>query len=199
MNGDIIWIKIKKETVSKRGCVIMEIYYQKVMLFWTKWRNNVRRSQSRVHQLVFSRSFTPFRMTKWKLISILTQPLKRKWLHYLTVFRDCFELIKEKCYGHYKYIPNAFKTWNTWVILPMQTASFYGFRPKTVRSPSQNRMFLVRKPYVFGTENVKGRLLETDVLFTFATYCASNTITNRTGFPIIFGGKVKGNKKTGTA
>ena len=24
--------------------------------------------------------------------------------------RDCFELIKEKCYGHYKYIPNAFKT-----------------------------------------------------------------------------------------
>ena len=61
--------------------------------------------------------------------------------------------------------------------------------------PSQNRMFLVRKPYVFGTENVKGRLLETDVLFTFATYCASNTITNRTGFSIIFGGKVKGIKK----
>ena len=28
--------------------------------------------------------------------------------------------------------------------------------------PSQNRMFLVRKPYGFGTENVKGRLLETD-------------------------------------
>ena len=77
----------------------------------------------------------------------------------------------------------------------MQTASFYSFRPKTVRSPSQNRMFLVRKPYVFGTENVKGRLLETDVLFTFATYCASNTITNRTGFSIIFGGKVKGIKK----
>lgn len=24
--------------------------------------------------------------------------------------KDCFELIKEKCYGHYKYIPNAFKT-----------------------------------------------------------------------------------------
>ena len=44
----------------------------------------------------------------------------------------------------------------------MQTASFYGFRPKTVRSPSQNRMFLVRKPYGFGTENVKGRQLETD-------------------------------------
>ena len=40
--------------------------------------------------------------------------------------------------------------------------SFYGFRPKTVRSPSQNRMFLVRKPYGFGTENVKERLLETD-------------------------------------
>ena len=29
-------------------------------------------------------------------------------------------------------------------------------------SPSQNRMFLVRKPYGFGTENVKGRLPETD-------------------------------------
>ena len=40
--------------------------------------------------------------------------------------------------------------------------SFYGFRTKTVRSPSQNRMFLVRKPYGFGTENVKVRLLETD-------------------------------------
>ena len=39
-------------------------------------------------------------------------------------------------------------------MLPMQTASFYGFRPKTVRSPSQNRMFLVRKPYGFGTENL---------------------------------------------
>ena len=37
----------------------------------------------------------------------------------------------------------------------MQVVSFYGFRPKTVRSPSQNRMFLVRKPYGFGTENVK--------------------------------------------
>ena len=36
----------------------------------------------------------------------------------------------------------------------MQVVSFYGFRPKTVRSPSQNRMFLVRKPYGFGTENV---------------------------------------------
>ena len=38
----------------------------------------------------------------------------------------------------------------------------HGFRPKTVRSPSQNRMFLVRKPYGFGTENVKRRQLETD-------------------------------------
>ena len=28
--------------------------------------------------------------------------------------------------------------------------------------PSQNRMFLVRKPYGFGTENVKVRLPETD-------------------------------------
>ena len=39
---------------------------------------------------------------------------------------------------------------------------FYGFRPKTVRSWFGNRMFLVRKPYGFGTENVKGRQLETD-------------------------------------
>ena len=38
-----------------------------------------------------------------------------------------------------------------------------GFRPKTVRSWDGNRMFLVRKPYGFGTENVKGRLVETDV------------------------------------
>ena len=52
----------------------------------------------------------------------------------------------------------------------MQTSFFYGFRPKTVRSwgPKTvrswdgNRMFLVRKPYGFGTENVKGRLLEID-------------------------------------
>ena len=34
--------------------------------------------------------------------------------------------------------------------------------PNQNRSPSQNRMFLVRKPYGFGTENVKGRLPETD-------------------------------------
>ena len=44
----------------------------------------------------------------------------------------------------------------------MQIASFYGFRPKTVRSWDGNRMFLVRKPYGFGTENVKGRQPETD-------------------------------------
>ena len=44
----------------------------------------------------------------------------------------------------------------------MQAASFYGFRPKTVRSWYGNRMFLVRKPYGFGMENVKVRLLETD-------------------------------------
>ena len=41
----------------------------------------------------------------------------------------------------------------------MQVVSFYGFRPKTVRSPSQNRMFLVRKPYGFGTENVNRTVL----------------------------------------
>ena len=51
----------------------------------------------------------------------------------------------------------------------MQTASFYGFRPKTVRSPSQNRMFLVRKPYGFGTENVKGRQLEVRKPYGFGT------------------------------
>ena len=51
---------------------------------------------------------------------------------------------------------------DAWVVLPMQTISFYGFRPKTVRSWFGNRMFLVRKPYGFGTENVKGKQLETD-------------------------------------
>ena len=43
-----------------------------------------------------------------------------------------------------------------------RVVSFYGFRPKTVRFWFGNRMFLVRKPYGFGTENVKGRLPETD-------------------------------------
>ena len=46
-----------------------------------------------------------------------------------------------------------------------------GFRPKTVRSWDGNRMFLVRKPYGFGTENVKRRLVETDVdLLTTVSY-----------------------------
>ena len=44
--------------------------------------------------------------------------------------------------------------------------SFYGFRTKTVRSPSQNRTVFEPKTYGFGTENVKGRLLETD-FYTF--------------------------------
>ena len=44
----------------------------------------------------------------------------------------------------------------------MQIVSFYGFRPKTVRPWDGNRMFLVRKPYGFGTENVKCRLLKAD-------------------------------------
>ena len=38
---------------------------------------------------------------------------------------------------------------------PKPYVPFYGFRPKTVRSPNQNRMFLGRKPYGFGSENVK--------------------------------------------
>ena len=54
--------------------------------------------------------------------------------------------------------------WRLRLDLPMHTAYFYGFRPKTVRSWDGNRMcmFLVRKPYGFGTENVKRRLLETE-------------------------------------
>ena len=48
------------------------------------------------------------------------------------------------------------------ISLSMQTSFFYGFRSKTVRSWYGNHMFLVRKPYGFGTENVKGRQLETD-------------------------------------
>ena len=49
-----------------------------------------------------------------------------------------------------------------WDISLLQTDSFYGFRPKTVRSPSQNRTVSEPKTYGFGTENVKGRLSETD-------------------------------------
>ena len=58
--------------------------------------------------------------------------------------------------------------------------SFYGFRPKTVRSPSQNRMFLVRKPYGFGTENVKGRQIETDSIPFYNTLAHSllNKLSN---------------------
>ena len=55
--------------------------------------------------------------------------------------------------------------WRLRMDLPVHTAYFYGFRPKTVRSWDGNRMFLVRKPYGFGTvgtENVKRRLLETE-------------------------------------
>ena len=37
---------------------------------------------------------------------------------------------------------------------------------ETVRSPSQNRTVFEPKTYGFGTENVKGRLLETD-FYTF--------------------------------
>ena len=44
----------------------------------------------------------------------------------------------------------------------MQTVSFYGFRPKTVRSWFGNRTFLGRRTYGFGTENVKGKLLKTE-------------------------------------
>ena len=41
-----------------------------------------------------------------------------------------------------------------------QTAAFYGFHPKTVRSPNGNHTFSKWKPYGFGTENVKWRQLE---------------------------------------
>ena len=68
--------------------------------------------------------------------------------------------------------------------LPMQTASFYGFRPKTVRFWFGNRTVLVRRTYGFGTENVKGRLLETD----------SNPL-NQTLIPILLN-KVTGDIKS---
>ena len=47
-------------------------------------------------------------------------------------------------------------------MLSTQAAFFYSFRSKTVRSWDGNRTVLVRKPYGFGTENVKGKRLETD-------------------------------------
>ena len=43
-------------------------------------------------------------------------------------------------------------------LLLFQLASFYGFRPKNVRFCIGERMFLVWKLYVFGTETVEGRL-----------------------------------------
>ena len=52
--------------------------------------------------------------------------------------------------------------WRLRLDLPVHTVYFYGFRPKTVRSWDGNRTFLVRKPYGFGTENVKRRLLEAE-------------------------------------
>ena len=36
-----------------------------------------------------------------------------------------------------------------------EKAYFYGFRPKTVRSPSQKHTVSEPKPYVFGTETVE--------------------------------------------
>ena len=41
------------------------------------------------------------------------------------------------------------------LIICFKQPYFYGFRPKTVRFWFGNRMFLVRKPYGFGTETVK--------------------------------------------
>ena len=38
----------------------------------------------------------------------------------------------------------------------MKKAYFYGFRPKTVRSPNQKHTVSEPKPYVFGTETVEG-------------------------------------------
>ena len=49
-----------------------------------------------------------------------------------------------------------------WDISLLQTDSFYGFRPKTVRSPSQNRTVFEPKTYVLGTETIKGRVPKTD-------------------------------------
>ena len=42
-------------------------------------------------------------------------------------------------------------------LLSMQKAYFYGFRPKNVRSPNQKHTVSEPKPYVFGTETVKGK------------------------------------------
>ena len=41
-----------------------------------------------------------------------------------------------------------------------QQFPFYGFRPKNVRFPNQKRTFSDAKPYVFGTETVKGYQLK---------------------------------------
>ena len=49
-----------------------------------------------------------------------------------------------------------------WVILSIQTVSFYSFHLKTVRSPIENRTFSIWKPYGFHMENVKRRQFETD-------------------------------------
>ena len=59
---------------------------------------------------------------------------------------------------------------------PSQNRTFLGRKPYVFGSETVcfwfgNRMFLVRKPYGFGTENVKRRLVETDVdLLTTVSY-----------------------------
>ena len=44
----------------------------------------------------------------------------------------------------------------------MQTSSFYVFRTKNIRPPSQERISSDWKTYVLHTKDIKQRLLETD-------------------------------------
>ena len=48
------------------------------------------------------------------------------------------------------------------MLLKHETLGFTDANGILLWFPSQNRTFLVRKPYGFGTENVKGRQIETD-------------------------------------
>ena len=49
-----------------------------------------------------------------------------------------------------------------WYLFMVSASKPYVFGSETVCFWFGNRIFLVRKPYGFGTENVKGRLPETD-------------------------------------
>ena len=46
------------------------------------------------------------------------------------------------------------------VCLSVQSASFYSFRSKTVRSPNQNHTVSIPRTYGFGTENIKSSYLK---------------------------------------